>query len=369
MKFVIETKTLSEALGITSIGVGRTFSLPILGSVLIEASDNKITFSTSSLETFMRHSCSAMVAAEGNCVLPHSLLSKLVGRLTSTRVTIKADNERAILTSGDVTAEFELLPVMDFPEWPKIDDGQVTVESEDIKTPFSMCEHAIMFKNQDRYTLCGINCEKGDFTAADGQNIANYKGREIVGGNIIIPDNLVRAVLQTPLKGNLNVSTGDGCIQFKSEETMIAGKLIEGTYPNWKQVVPGDDDVAFSCGTKPLIEALRTCSLFADGKRAVVTLRGIGKELEVAADNGKSKVILLGTELTNQPEAFYILDANRLLNMVGVLQEENVRLILSDRAVMVKERWFTGVLGRIARTDEPDATKKNQETTEGESAD
>lgn len=348
MKFTIETEKLKSALEICSVAMMGRPTLPILSNVKIEALDGRIILSTTNLEIYAKQRAEAKVSSDGAVTVAFDLFSRLVARITASKITITEGKNLIDFKGGDVTAVIETLSADEFPEQLKQKGDPKKCEASDILKPFSMLRHAIC-QDESRYTLQGIQLSpvegQTEFAATEGHVICRYQGEQIATEEAIVPDDFVNAFLKIRPAGSIAVLISDGAIKIESENTFLQGKLIEGQYPNWRQAVPERSEQALSCGRKPLIDALKTCALFTNSQIPGLYLAGKRKEVEVSLP-GKATANVLGTELDRQPDISIRLNANFLIETLNVLDEDDVRIQCRKDAqcVMIEEGKFTAVI-------------------------
>lgn len=346
MKFTIKTDALASALRIASVGVmGGRSTLPILGNILIEAKGSQIILSTTNLDIYVIQKIDAEVKKEGATTAPFSILSQLVGRMQSSTIDIAAEKGGMSFKSGEVLAELETLEASEFPPPVPTKGEGVDCEAQDILKPFSLLAHA-MSVDSSRFALMGINiAPKGEFAASDGWRLAFFTGKDFTTESVILPDSFVRSVLKIAPEGDIKVFIGNGHVTIISKDVEITSKLVEATYPSFSQAIPKRTKQAFSCGRKPLIHALQTCSIFSHVKTPGLNLSGLGKEVEVSQP-GKASERVMGTELAGQPEITIKLNEKFLIDTLAVLEEENVRIQITDATspVMIEEGKFKEII-------------------------
>lgn len=354
MKFTIETGALKEGLATVSVGIEERLILPILGSVKIETGEGEIILSTTNLDIYVIQKIPAKVSSAGAMTVAFDLFSKLVARITSSQISITQEGNSINFKGGEVVAEIETLPADEFPPLLEQKGTAKQCESGEILKPFSMLRHAIC-DNPNRYALHGISLETtadgGDFVASTGYLIAVYHGQRLSEENVIVPESFVRAVLKIQPAGTISVTISNGSIKLEAATTTLQGKLVEATFPGWKQVVPDRSDKALSCGRQDLMDALRICSLFTDRQISGLYIEGKGKEIEVSFP-GKCSAKILGTELSGQPEISLRINARFLrflLETLGVLEGENVRIQMKneDSPIRIEEGPFMAILNRL----------------------
>lgn len=347
MKFTIETKALSEALGVASVAVNNRMSLPILGNVKIQATSLTVQLSTTDLDMFVEQSVPAKIAKQGATTVSFDMLHRLVSRLSAkeTEVTLSGTSMR--IKSGDVSAVLEALHEQEFPETPLQSEGEsVACDAKELLTPLSKVEHA-MRSDAGKYELMGVNIQDGQFVATDGRRLAGFTGVKLNSESAIAPTKFVKAMLKIAPTGNLAVKIGDGLISVVSETVRLTCKLVEGQFPQNAMAIaktkPGED--IFSCERRDLIEALRTCSVFRDGMLNGLSVTGKGKEIEVA--NGeKIKVMVMGSELTGQPDFSKKFNATYMLDALSVLEKDSVAIHCAEAhtTLVIQEGAFISVI-------------------------
>lgn len=352
MKFTIETAKFAAALKIASVAMQGGMTLPILGNIKIEATEGQLALSTTNLDIYVIQKVPATVTEEGVTTIAFAILAALVGRIRASKITITGKEKEIVFKAGEVTASIETLDATEFPPPLKQDRSRaVQIDAQDILKPFSMLAHAI-HDDASRYQLMGINLfptEEGtDFAATNGHRLVVYHGRKLTDESVIAPEMFVKALLKIAPAGEAEVSISDGAITFVSENVEITGKLLEANYPNWRNVIPKKTDTAFSCERKELIAALQTCAIFADNKVPGSQLKGEGKEIEVSHP-GKATARILGTDLNGQPELSIRLNARLLIETLGVLEGDDVRIQCTDgnSPVMIEEGPVVAVINRL----------------------
>lgn len=351
MKFTIETGALAAALKIAGVAISNRTTLPILGNIKIEAAESQVILSTTDLDIHVIQKVPAKVSHVGSTTAPFSILSQLVNRLQSTETKIEQVKNEIVVRSGEVTATLETLPADEFPPPFALDRASgVKCDADDFIKPFAALAHAIS-TDSSRYNLMGINLSEApngsDFAATDGKRLAIYRGGiALTKDNIIFPDVFIRAILKIQPRGEISAIIADGHATIIAHDIEVGSKLIEGRYPNWKQNIPEKNGKAFSCGRKPLIDALQTCSIFAALQNLPgLTLTGKGKEIEISLP-GKAIAMVLGTELAGQPKLSIKVNERYLLDALSVMELENVRIHIKDEnsALLIEEGAFQSII-------------------------
>lgn len=127
MKFTIETSALLAGLRVASVATSGRDTLPILGNVKLDASENHLTISATNLDIYVQQKIPARVSKEGATTVPFDLFSRLVNRIESTQIAIEQKGNVIDFKAGDVRATIETLPAAEFPEPLKQEGGTAMI--------------------------------------------------------------------------------------------------------------------------------------------------------------------------------------------------------------------------------------------------
>jgi DNA polymerase-3 subunit beta len=354
MKLSVETKALAEALRVVGVATAGRTTLPILEHVRLEATNGKLRLSCTDLDLFISETIKAEIQKEGSVSVPNGLLSRLASRVQSSRITLTDKGKIVEVVGGDVSAQLETLPVNEFPSaFAQDENASVECDAKDLTEPFRMLAHAIG-SDQARYTLMGINIAPSksgtDFAATTGVKLATFHAEhKLTDLDVIVPDSYVRAILKIQPSGQSRVTISDSVICLATNGTEISGKLIEGTYPNYRQVIPKNGNNVFACDRKDLINAVTTCAIFTEKGFPGLDMTGKGKHVEIAKPP-KATARILGSELTGQPDFSIRFHSRHLLDTLSVMSGEDVRIACSDAnsPFLIQEGQFKAVLVPVA---------------------
>lgn len=355
MRFSIETKVLAVGLRNAAVAATEWRTLPILGSVKIEATDGEIILSATNLDLYITQRLPATVSESGALTVSFQLLSLLVGRIEAASIRIAAVAGGMDFKAGEVKAILETLPAEEFPP-PFPQDGiePIDCDAEDVLAPLSKLSCA-MSDDTSRYTLMGINLRPDKagcaFAATNGTRLHAFKGEAVSSEDVILADMFVKALLKIQPSGPIKVLIGNGVSAVQSNGTQISGKMIEGKFPNWKQVIPERSDKVFSCGRAALISAIRTCAIFTEKETPGLVMTGKGKEIEISLPN-RASAMVLGTELSGQPKFAIRFNSRQMLDTLGVLDGDEVRIQCNDATspMLIEEAGFQAVMNPMKLT-------------------
>jgi len=249
MKLTVTKAALLEGLQTVQNVVGIRTTLPILVNVLITAEKNKMLLTTTDLDLTVRCGVEAQVVKAGATTLPVRRLFSIVRELPEGDIEISVD-EKAVATVTCGSSFFKIVGLSEdeFPPAPKADAKYAyRLEQGVVKGMLTKTSYAAS-ADETRFVLngCLMSFKEGKLTvvATDGRRLALVE-QEVefpkeAETDFILPTKTVNELLRI-LKdeGELKISKKDNQVVFEFGDVLIASKLVEGTYPNYRQVIPG----------------------------------------------------------------------------------------------------------------------------------
>jgi DNA polymerase-3 subunit beta len=272
--------------------VGSRTTLPILSNVLLRAQDNHLEFTATDLDVTVACKVEAKVAKPGATTLPVKKLFGIVRELTGD-IEIEVDDKNvASIRSGSSYFKIHGLAAEEFPPLPQFkDDKKVGLPQDNIRAMIKKTSFAVS-TDESRYVLNGIyiSLKEGKMTlvATDGRRLAlvdeEVELSEKSNGEFIVPAkavNELNRLLQD--KGDVELKFGENQASFalkddKGLSVLLITKLIEGNYPNYKQVIPGEPKERVSLVREEFLHALRRAEIMTSEKANSVRLN-FGKNL------------------------------------------------------------------------------------------
>lgn len=295
MKFRISKEAFLDGLQKVQHVVSARTTLPILSNVLLVAKDGRLQFTTTDLDVGITGSVEAQIEKEGATTLPAKRLVSIVRELPSSEIEVSVDaKNHASIRSGPSyfkiigLGEAEFPPLPDFGAAKEFKIPQFALRDGLKKTSYAIST------DETRYVLNGIftSFHDGKMTlvATDGRRLAmvdtDLEFPASHATDIIIPSKAVQE-LQRLLgeTGEVIVKVTDSQISFTIGDSLLCSKLIEGNYPNYRQVIPGDSNERVVISREALLETVRRVSLLASEKSNSVKLVFSENRIEVTANS------------------------------------------------------------------------------------
>jgi DNA polymerase-3 subunit beta len=260
----------------------------------LQADGNEIHLTTTDLDVGVRGSCEAQVDKAGATTLPARRLFSIVRELPSSEIQFDVDGKNtASIRSGQSFFKILGLPEEEFPPLPKFEDAKVvTIRQKDFRDGLRKTSYAIS-TDETRYVLNGVlfsfKDNKLTLVATDGRRLAMVeielefpRSHEV---DIIVPTKAVTE-LQRLLSddGDVKVSMGSGQIAFDLKKTLLVSKLIEGNYPNYRQVIPAETKERVKLERETFLNSLRRVSLLASDKSNSIKLNFSKNNIDITAN-------------------------------------------------------------------------------------
>lgn len=349
MKLAVNKDVILDALSKVQSIVGSRTTLPILYNVYWKAEKDSLTLTATDLEISIRTVIAVIkgegdapialkIARTGGTTLPAKKLYNILSALPANEIEIDVD-EKDVASIRAGSSHFKLIGISEeeFPALPKFQDTRTfTLDQGNVKRML-MATHYAASGDEARAILNGVlmsfRGDKLSLVATDGRRMAHYtfdmdipKDSE---GDFVIPSKTVGELLKT-LKdeGELEIRVGENQVAFKFGPVEIYSKLIEGTYPNFRQVIPSSCEERITIPREELQAAVHRVSLLVSDKASPITLKFLKNKLEisgVAQDVGEAEdsvaVKYTGKEIAISFNPDFLMDPLRNLSCEEVAME------------------------------------------------
>ena len=340
---------LQRSLAQVSRAVATKTTYPVLSNVLIDADGDTLKLAATNQEIGITSWIPAQVDEPGRVTVDARLLSEFVNTLPTEPVRLSVDAGRLTLKVKGLGADAEIngIDAEEFPVFPKVEDGAfvASVDPQTLREMIGQVEFAAA-TDDSRPVLAGvlIRLEENRITmaAADGFRLAVREG-DLVSPvperlDLIVPARALRELARiigdrsdpieltiTPNRGQLVVHTGD---------TEFYSRLIDGTFPDFRQIVPREFATRLDVGRDDFLAAVRRAGFFARDNNDVVRLSAkagadelMPGNLEVsatAAERGSSQSDV--SAAINGPEGEIAFNSRYLVDVLTILRTGRIML-------------------------------------------
>lgn len=265
MRFTIDRDSLKAALDIAIKGLDMNSTLPILSGVLITAHEAALRIETTNMDISIRQHVIANVEEPGQVVVPAKLLSEIVGHLPDMAIGFNLDGSMLAVHCGKSSYNINTMSPQDFPSFPQYDiDSMVEVPTESLT---AMVNRVAVAASNDKNRgilngiLVNITPEMVRFVTTDSVRLAVAESKmvsEVENFEVIAPAKTLRNVLSLA-SGNKTITIGTNSSQiiFLFGDVVYVTRRIEGTYPNYRKLIPSSYVTQVRIKTNDLYEAMQ----------------------------------------------------------------------------------------------------------------
>ncbi|MEX0936007.1 MAG: DNA polymerase III subunit beta [Gemmatimonadota bacterium] len=272
MKFTITRQNLHQALNAVSASIPSKTTLPVLSNILFEAGDEGIRMSGTDLDVGVRITVPADVEEGGSLTAPGKKLQEIARELADEPVMVNTRADQIELRCGRSHFKLNGLPAADFPTLPEVSfEGGWTAEGRDLLSLIRHTAFAVSTE-ESRPVLNGVLWELRDremrMVATNGHRLAKMTipaGPSLeTTAQLIVPPAALQHVQRLFDEENpVQVGRNGNHLGFSSGGTEVYTRLIEGSYPNYEQVIPKDNDRIAMVQRKPFESAVRRVAAVA----------------------------------------------------------------------------------------------------------
>ena len=355
MKLSCLQENLNKGLSIVGRAVPTRTTLPITQNVLMATENGMLKLSATNLEIAITTWIGASVEEEGTITVPARLLTEFVASLPSEHIDIAMTPQPKSLKLTCARSEARIIgtDADDFPPIPVVEDGlSAKIDAQVLKH----CIGQVVFAaatEESRPVLTGVKLElEGDkFTmaAADGFRLAVYVGalEEPISepSNIILParalNELSRLLGEQDGPVEMTMTPSKGQVLFRLKNVEVVSQLIQGSFPNYSQLIPQSYQTRWVLDLQEFLRAARSASIFARDGSGIIRLEMMPTDAESTPSSnggrpGKVRISARAEEMgDNQDEVETVIEGDEskiafnskyLLDVLSVMERGEVAL-------------------------------------------
>ena len=341
MKFMVEKSILINAIQTVQNVISAKSSLPILSNILIETQQGGISLTATDLDIGITCVIPVDVQEQGAITIPAKRFSDIIKEFPLEVVSVTTKKNNLVIIDSDM-CQFKIMGLgrEEFPKLPEFKDKKaIKLEQAALKQMLALTSFAVSF-DETRYVLNGtlFKINKGVLTlvSTDGKRLAIAEKKQGIETDIdlqmIIPVKTIHE-LNRNLKeeGQLSLVVGANQALFDLGGVVVISRLIEGEFPDYKQVIPAVSENKMSVERSQFLLAVKRASLLATPDYQGVKLEVFKNKLVISKstpDVGESREELAveyqGRELVIGFNPVYLID------ILKNLDEETINLELTD---------------------------------------
>jgi DNA polymerase-3 subunit beta len=351
MKFTIGRADLLRSLNHVHSVVERRNTIPILANVLLRATADTLSLTTTDMDLEIVESVAAATSVPGATTVPAHTLYDIARKLAndaSVEFSSGPGDTTLLVKAGKSTFRLGCLPIEDFPKMGASEKFQSTfqVPAGDLRTLIDRTRFAIS-NEETRYYLNGIYLHAAQnegvdvlrAVATDGHRLARFEmplpegARDMPG--VIIPRKAINEIrkLIDEAGDAITLSLSDNKLKFSFDHIALTTKLIDGTFPDYERVIPKNNDKILEINPVIFAGAVDRVSIISSEKSRAVKLTLGNKTMTLSAnspDSGSaSEEIEIGWAGGPMEIGF---NSAYLMDVTRQIEGEGCRISFSDSA-------------------------------------
>lgn len=336
MKFTITRQNLHQGLAAVSASIPSKTTLPVLSNILLEAREGGVWMSGTDLDVAVRVRVPAEVQDAGSLTAPGKKLQEIARELPDRPVEVVSRGDQLELRCGKSAFKLNGLPSDEFPSLPGVDfEKGWGVTGRELQKLIHHTAFAVSTE-ESRPILNGVLWELRDgrmqMVATNGHRLARMAVEAgpatATSADFIVPPAALQQVQKLfKSEDNLDVARDGNHLGFRASGTEVYTRLIEGTYPNYEQVIPKDNDKFAIVEKSTLESAVRRMAVVASDQT---------HRIRLVFDEGRVRLNVLTPDLGEGEDELELqyngelleigFNANYLLEVMRYMPTEEVRL-------------------------------------------
>ncbi len=347
MKLVIERAALLKSLAHVQSVVERRNAVPILSNVLLEASDGRLSLTTTDIDIAIVDRVAGEISQDGGITTSVHTLYDIVRKLPEGAQVELALNSggQIALQAGRSSFHLPCLPREDFPSMTEGDlPHQFTLPADTLRLMIERTGFAVSTE-ETRYYLNGIYLHAAESdgvavlraVATDGHRLAQFEiplpdGAADMPG-IIVPRKAIAEVKKLIDESTepVEIALSEAKIRFAFDNTVLTTKLIDGKFPDYQRVIPANNDKLLEVDCKSFAAAVDRVSTISTEKSRAVKMsveKGMAVLSAASPDSGTATEEV---EATYEAEPMEIgFNSRYLLDITQQIEGDNAQFVMAD---------------------------------------
>jgi DNA polymerase III subunit beta len=302
MKAICTTENLKKGILIAEKIIGKNLTLPILSNILLEAEKGGLKISATNLEIGLIAKVRAKIEKEGKIAVPGKIIGGILSQLgDGSQITLEEKNSTLKMIYNGNSAAIKGMDAKDFPIIPKPESKFLfEINAEELQKKVGNVV-ATAATSDTRQELTGVQIEFEDtkitLAATDSFRLSeaviklektkvteDYKKYIAKNQSVIVPARTLSEVIRaiSAEDESVKIYLAENQIFFETADILFVSRLIDGKYPEYKQVVPKEFSLNIVAKKDDLLKAARLAGVFSDSKSREVRLKIEGEKGKIA---------------------------------------------------------------------------------------
>jgi DNA polymerase-3 subunit beta len=344
VKLSCQQDNLSKGLAVVSRAVSTRSTMPILSNVLMATDGPRLRLSATNLELSINCWIEAEIEQEGRVAVPARLLQEFVNSLPAAPVQMELNpanrvvKMRCLRTDGNIRG----VSADEFPSIPTVEGGTVFRQPAHLLKEMINQVAIAAATDDSRPIFTGVLTTIGQsitMVAADGFRLG-VRSTPLENGpeeevTLIIPARSLQELARILPDGKgqdemveIALTPNKNQVMFRTASVELVSRLIEGQFPNYKQIMPKEAKTTVVVPTSEFLNASKTASFFARDSANIVRLHMEPGELTVRAESTElgDNESRIDAVVEGEQSADIAFNAKYLTDALNVVEAEQTRL-------------------------------------------
>ena len=273
MKVECVREKIEQAVSKAERFTGKNVTLPALSGIFLEAKDQELKIKATNLDLGIEITIPARVNSEGKVLIPGTTFSQFLSHVRGEKnVLLELKKDVLTFSSSLEDVKLKTMPVEDFPVIPKVAaDTIISVEAESFAAGMKAVSFAASPSSMKPELSSVYIYGEGDnlvFVGTDSFRLGEkkIKLKDSFDGSFLLPFKNVSELSRTieNLKGKVNLGISKNQISVLSNDTYIISRTVEGSYPDYRQIIPKEPKTEIVCLKDDLEDVLKATAAFTD---------------------------------------------------------------------------------------------------------
>ncbi len=282
MKIITIQDNLKSGLFLTNHLAGKNVNLPILNNILLSAEEGVVKITATNLEIGITTTIRGKIEKPGKATIDSKIISDYISLLPNKKISIEQREQEVFINAENYKTKIKAQSAEEFPLIPEVDKKNFfDVSQEELKEALSQVVFAAA-NNETRMELCGvlfqISKEELFLAATDSYRLAEkkikIKNSQTENRSVIVPLKTAQELLRILSTGGLDeikeeggggarFYVSDNQLLFVYSSTELVSRLIEGQYPDYRQIIPTNSKTTAMVNREEFMRAIKIASLFS----------------------------------------------------------------------------------------------------------
>lgn len=343
MKLSCLQENLNRGLSVVSRLVSTKGTLEILSHILLKTESGRLKISATNLEIGINYKIGAKIENEGEITVPARLFTEFVGQLPEGKIDLVVKDDTLNAKIEHFQSQIKGLSADEFPLIPKIKEKRLfSIKGGDLREAINLVSFAAAV-DETRPVLSGIYflAEKGKMTlvATDSyrlsEKVVDLETKDFPKKEAIIPARSLMEfarIIDDP-EQKVNVYLDDSQVMFETEEVEFTSRLVEGKFPDYKQIIPTEFETTAKCQLAEFSKVIKVAALFAREAAGSITINVLKKgqiEVQSASSQIGDSNAFCEAQVSGK-DAEIVFNSKYIIDVINNLSEGEMSLSISGK--------------------------------------